>query len=330
MSNIRGSQREDRESHPSLFDGQALDKLCKETLASAGDTALVARLREAYPEYPLNIARRGHQWYRLGGIIKADGTRIAPDVNEWVERTFLECGQNFNTLLDYCEEEGFLVTQHTGVSLYLVAQTGSAARDFVQIEVDRTQEFAQRHLIDPDQPPEDSEELIDPMSPLSVEPFAVGPARYTYRRKTDVGLFMRELGRHRATPHPAQRFMDDWDVSSAGQMKVFCEDWSLRLFQHIGRHGEQIMNVEIVQNRVDEIPRLEGPEGKRGKGLASLLSRFDSQAGFPFSWYFYMLKGLVSPHVGEAVHRDLSGDYGYLPARDAAVLKHWADAPYCL
>jgi hypothetical protein len=43
-----------------------------------------------------------------------------------------------------------------------------------------------------------------------------------------------------------------------------------------------------------------------------------------------MVKGLVSPHVGEAVNRDLSKDYAYLPDRDAAVLKQWAMTPYCL
>lgn len=330
MKNVRRSPQEDSHIPLARFDGHLLDRLCKETLAGPGDEALLLRLQQAYPEYPLGIARRGHEWYRLGGIIKADGTRIAPDINEWAERTYIECGQNFQTLIDHCEREGFLVTQHTGVSLYLVAQTGPRAQDFVQIEVDRTQESARRYLIDREQPPEDLEELIDPLNPVKVQPFAVGAARYSYRRKTDVALFMRELGRHQASTHPAQRFMDDWNDSSACGRRTFCEDWSLRLYQHIGRHGEQIMNVEIVHNHVKEIPRLESPEGKKGKALASLLSRFDSQAGFPFSWYFYMLKGLVSPHVGEAVQRDLSKDYGYLPSCDAAVLKQWAEAPYCV
>lgn len=330
MQNARHSSLEDRHIPLARFDGHLLDRICKETLAGPGDGALLLRFQQAYPEYPLRIARLGHEWYRLGGIIKSDGTRIAPDINEWAERTFIECGQNFNTLLDYCDREGFLVTQHTGVSLYLVAETGPRAEDFVQIEVDRTQESANRYLIDTEQPPDDLEELIDPLSPVSVEPFAVGAARYTYRRKTDVALFMQELGRHHAITHPAQRFMDDWNASSASGRKTFCEDWSLRLYQHIGRHGEQIMNVEVVHNHIKEIPRLESPEGRKGKALASMLTRFDSQAGFPFSWYFYMLKGLVSPHVGEAVHRDLSKDYAYLPDRDAAVLRSWANAPYCL
>ncbi len=327
-----GRQLPEKDGHMALaqFDGQLLNRLCKETLAGAGDGVLVDRLQKTYPEYPLRIARLGHEWYRLGGLIKADGTRIAQDVNEWAERTFIECGQNFNTLLDYCEEENFLVTQHSGVSLYLVAQIGPRAEDFVQIEVDRTQELANRYLIDANNPPDDLEELVDPLNPVGVEPFAVGASRYSYRRKTDVALFMQELGRHRADLHPAQRFMEDWNSSSAGRRKVFCEVWSLRLFQHVGRHGEQIMNVEIVHNRVKEIPRLEGADGKKGKALATLISRFDSQAGFPFAWYFYMLRGLVSPHVGEAVQQDLSKDYAYLPDRDAAVLKHWAAAPYCL
>ncbi|NJD06909.1 MAG: hypothetical protein FIA97_10485 [Methylococcaceae bacterium] len=330
MSEARAVSVEPAERPVSYFDGHLLGRLCKDTLASAGDEILVDRIRQACPDYPVRLARLGHEWYRLGGVIRPDGSRVAPDLSEWAERTFIECGQNFNTLLDHCEEGRFLATRHQGVSIYLVATTGPKAEDFVQIEIDRTQELASRHLIDPDHPPEDLEDLIDPLTPLPVQPFTVGAARYTYRRKTEVALFMAELDRHRADAHPARRFMDDWTASSSGTRQVFCEDWSLRLYQHKGRHGEQIMNVDIVNNRVREIPRLEGPEGKKGKALATLLSRFDGQAGYPFAWFFYMVKGLVSPHVGEAVQRDLSKDYGYLPDRDAKVLARWIKDPYCV
>lgn len=312
------------------FDGLALSKICKETLAGSGDEALVERIHKAYPDYPLSLARLGHDWYRLGGAIKPDGSRIALDLNEWAERTFIECGQNFNTFLDYCEEGSFLATRHKGVTLYLTAQTGTRAEDFVQIEVDRTQEVADRYLLDADQPPDDLEELIDPLEPLKVEPFSVAAPRYAYRRKTEVALFMRELGRHRADRHPAQRFMDDWNDSSAGRKAVFCHHWSVRLNQHKGKHGEQIMNVEIVDNRSRDVPRIESPEGKKGKALSSMISRYDSQAGYPFAWYFSMLKGQVSPHVGVSVHRDLSKDYAYLPDKDTAVLKRWIANPYLL
>jgi len=312
------------------FDGQLLSKLCKDTLAGSGDGTLVDRIQKAYPAYPVRLARHGHEWYRLGGVIKPDSGRIATDLNEWAERTFIECGQNFNTLLDYCDEGNFLATRHKGVSLYLVAQTGTRAEDFVQIEVDRTQEVADRYLIDSEQPPDDLEELIDPLEPVKVEPFAVGASRYTYRRKTEIALFMRELAKHRADRHPAQRFMDDWNDSSAGSKMVFCHDWSVRLNQHKGKHGEQLMNVEVVSNRSHDLPRLESPNAKKGKALQALISRFDSQAGYPFAWFFFMLKGLVSPHVGVSVHRDLSDDYAYLPDKDAAVLRRWIANPYLL
>lgn len=312
------------------FDGLLLSRLCKETMAGPGDEALVGHIQKAYPDYPLRLARRGHDWYRLGGVIKPDGARIAADLNEWAERTLIECGQNFNTLLDYCEEGSFLATRHKGVSLYLVAQTGPKAEDFVQIEVDRTQEVADRYLIDSDRPPDDLEELIDPLEPVKAEPFAVGASRYAYRRKTEVAVFMGELARHRADRHPAQRFMDDWNASSAGQKMVFCHDWSVRLNQHRGRHGEQLMNVEVVSNRKGDLPRLESPEAKKGRALQALVQRFDSQAGYPFAWFFFMVKGLVSPHVGVSVNRDLNGDYAYLPEKDAAVLRRWIANPYLL
>jgi hypothetical protein len=323
-------QEEDEPTDATRFDGLLLSKLCKETLAGSGDAALVERIQKAYPDYPLRLARHGHDWYRLGGVVRPDSGRIAVDLNEWAERTFIECGQNFKTLLDYCDEGHFLATRHKGVSLYLVAHTGPGAEDFVQIEVDRTQEVADRYLIDTEQPPDDLEELIDPLAPVKVEPFAVGAPRYTYRRKTEVVLFMKELARHRADCHPVQRFMDEWNASSAGKAAVFCHDWSVRLNQHKGKHSEKLMNIEVVSNRSQDLPRLESPEAKKGKALQVLISRFDSQAGYPFAWFFFMVKGLVSPHVGVSVYRDLTSDYGYLPARDAAVLKRWIADPYLL
>lgn len=58
-------------------------------------------------------------------------------------------------------------------------------------------------------------------------------------------------------------------------------------------------------------------------------TRFDRQAGYPFAWFFYMLKGqLVPAQTGVAVFQDISGDFAYLPARDAAVLQDWMEMPY--
>lgn len=157
------------------------------------------------------------------------------------------------------------------------------------------------------------------MEPARVTPYAVAPPRYTYRRKTDVALFLAELAVHRADPHPVQRFIDDWNRSSAGQSgTAFCRQWTLRLSQLVGRHNERIMNVEVVATSETGPAHLNDVAPVRGKALASLLSRFDADAGYPFAWFFHMLKGCgVSPHIGDAVVRDLGRDYAYLPAKDA-------------
>ncbi|QFY42020.1 hypothetical protein F6R98_04765 [Candidatus Methylospira mobilis] len=313
----------------SSFDGPALARICRDSLAVEGDEQLITRIQKAYPDYEIKRARFGHEWYRLGGIVKPDGSRMAADLNEWAERTFLECGQDMDALVEFCEEQNLLATHHKGVTLYLTAQTGVNAEDFVQIEVDRTQEWAERYLVNNDDPPDDVESIIDPIIPIKIKPFAIGSARYAYRRKTEVALFMSELGKHRAESHPAQRFFDDWNHSSPANMHTLSDFWSLRLSQHLGRHGEQRMNVEVVLNTSSNLPSLDASANTRhGKPLATLLSRFDSQAGYPFAWYFFMVKGLISPHIGESVHRDLKKDYAYLPDRDTATLRRWMDAPY--
>ncbi|MFO1418333.1 MAG: hypothetical protein U1E83_06650 [Methylotetracoccus sp.] len=312
------------------FDGHTIERLCKETLPGTGDEALVGRIHATYPEFPLSLARRGHEWYRLGGVIRSDGSRVAPDLNEWAERTFLECGQQWDTLLSHCESNRLLATRHRGVSLYLVAPTGSRPEQFVQIEIDRSHEVAERYLIDPEAPPEDLEELIDPLTPSPVQPFTVGAPRYAYRRKTDVEPFMAELARHRADRHPAQRFMDDWHASSAGPRMVFCQAWSLRLSEHLGRHGERVMNVEIVPNRDHGVLRIEDAAGRKGKALAAQLARFDALAGYPFAWFFHVVRNLLPVQIAVSVHRDLSTDYAYLPQRDAEVLSRWIEDPYLL
>lgn len=313
-----------------VVDGLRLAKLCKDIVPGVADDALLARLREAYAGFDVRLARLGQEWYRLGGVIDRQGNRVAHDLLEWSERAFVECGQNLDTLIQHCREQRLIATRHQGLTLYVTVRTGNRAEDFVQIEVDRSQELADRYVVDPVNTPGDIEELVDPLAPTMVAPYAVAPPRYIYRRKTDVALFLAELAQHRAVAHPAQRFADDWNRCSAGQSgKAFCAYWTLRLYQHKGRHGESLMNVEVVATRNTGPADLTDIAGSKGKALASLLNRFDANVGYPFAWFFHMVKGSgVSPHVGEAVFQDLSRDYAYLSSKDASVLADWVVVPY--
>jgi hypothetical protein len=69
------------------------------------------------------------------------------------------------------------------------------------------------------------------------------------------------------------------------------ENWIIRPYRHTGRFGEQIVNAEIINIETTNLPHLEDFAGKKGTALSNILTRFDRQAGYPFAWFFYMLKG---------------------------------------
>jgi hypothetical protein len=312
-----------------ILAGQAITDCCKRIIPDRNDDLLLGKLQNLIPGHPVRLAMTGDEWYRLGGVVDQGGRRIANDLCEWVERTYLECGQNLQTLIDYTIEQQLIATRQTGKTLYFVVQTGRRAEDFTLIEIDKTLEVSDRMLVDEAHPPEDLEEFIDPLKPFCIESVCFGHSRYIYRRKTDVKLFMEVIGEKHTESHPVQRFIDDWNRSSAGQKAQMSDDWILRPYRHTGRFGEQIVNVEIINTHKNHLPHLEDFAGKKGQALSSVLNRFDRQAGYPFAWFFYMLKGkLVSTHSAESVYRDISGDFAYLPERDEAVLRDWIANPY--
>jgi hypothetical protein len=314
---------------PFQLDGQQLAKICKHTLPGPDDELLLSKLQSLNPDYPVRLAKTGEEWYRLGGIVDMEGNRIASNLIEWTERTYIECGKNLQTLIDHAREQKLIATRQTGNTLHFVVQTGSKAQQFIQIDIDKTHEISDRLLVNERNLPEDLEEFIDPLEPECIETFCIGTSRYSYRRKTDVAIFMEEINKYHVEEHPVQRFIDDWNRSSALQKAVLSDDWIVRPFRHTGRFGEQIINVEIVNTQQKNVPQLDDVHGKKGLPLHNLLSRFDRQAGYPFAWFFYMVKGkLVSPNSGVAVFKDISGDFSYLPERDVAVLKDWVNTPY--
>ncbi|MDD1619700.1 MAG: hypothetical protein LUQ52_09530 [Methylococcaceae bacterium] len=314
---------------PFQLDGQQLAKICKDTLPDPSDELLLSKLQSLNPDYPIRLSKTGEEWYRLGGIVDMAGNRIANDLIEWTERTYIECGKNLQTLIDHARDKKLIATRQTGNTLHFVIQTGIKAEQFIQIDIDKTHEMSDRLLVGEHNPPDDLEEFIDPLEPEYIETFCIGAARYSYRRKTDVAIFMDEINKYHIEEHPVQRFMGDWNRSSALQKAVLSNDWIVRPFRHTGRFGEQIINIEIINTQQKHVPQLENINGKKGVSLHNLLTRFDRQAGYPFAWFFYMVKGkLVSSHSGLAVFKDISGDFSYLPERDVAVLKDWINTPY--
>ena len=229
---------------PFQLDGQQLAKICKHTLPGPNDELLLSKLQSLNPDYPVRLAKTGEEWYRLGGIVDMEGNRIAGNLIEWTERTYIECGKNLQTLIDHAREQKLIATRQTGNTLHFVVQTGSKAQQFIQIDIDKTHEISDRLLVNERNLPEDLEEFIDPLEPECIETFCIGTSRYSYRRKTDVAIFMDEINKYHVEEHPVQRFIDDWNRSSALQKAVLSDDWIVRPFRHTGRFGEQLLTLK--------------------------------------------------------------------------------------
>ncbi len=314
---------------PFKLNGQDLTKICKQTLPNPNHELLLSKLQALNPAYPIRLAKTGREWYRLGGIVDKDGHRVADDLVEWTERTYIECGRDLQTLIDHARDSKLIATRQTGNTLHFVVETGSKAEQFIQIDIDKTHETSDRFLVNESSLPEDLEEFIDPLYPECIDAFNIGAARYSYRRKTDVEVFMSEINKYHPEEHPVQRFMDDWNRSSASQKAIFSHDWIIRPFRNTGRFGEQIINVEISYTQQKHVPQFDDISGKKGVTLSNLLTRFDRQVGYPFAWFFYMVKGeLIPVQTGLAVYKDITGEYSYLPERDIAILKDWISTPY--
>lgn len=316
-------------AHPEPVEGHEIARICRSTAASDDDALLLAAFKQRYPALDFHLTRGSEEWYRIGGVVDTVGNRLAKDISEWADRAFIECGQNFKTLLRHCREHGLVATRHQGITLYIAVSLGEQAEDFLQIEIDRLQEVRDRLLVGAECRPQDLEELIDPIDPIDVDQEPLGPIAYVYRRKTEVAVFMEELARHQAVKHPVQRFMDDWNRSNAGRQQSFCHEWNLKLHQARGRFGEKKMDVAVMPVRSTPLPRMESNAGRKGTALQGVLGHFDKQAGFPFAWFFYMVaKQYVPPLLGDAVYKDLDSDFAYLPHRDATVLREWVADPY--
>jgi hypothetical protein len=294
---------------------------CATLPEGAGPTALIESIQPIFPGQEVRLAMTRGGWHRLGGVVDLQGGRIAHQLAEWAQ---VESGGDLDALLLKVRDLRYFATRLNGQTHYLVVQTGPAARDFIQIEVEQVQEVLDRCLTDPDWFPDSVEEFVDPLDFPRLEPEPVGPSRLAFRRLVRIADLM---GSEDAGPR-LRRFLDDWDRSSAGE-SAFCEHWVLSIREYRDRDGDDRLSAKPVPLPVAAIPALPDGEVARGAKLANQIHGFDRTLGYPFAWYFHMLTNpKVSHRLAEAVHGDLMGAYDYLPAKDIKVLSDWYDSPY--
>lgn len=268
-------------------------------------------------------------WYRPGAVIAADGTRIAASLETWAKDELKVCGGDMQELVERHTDSGLLVTRHSGCTHYFVAPYGPAPADFLQLEVEELQEVLDRELIDVDTPPEDMQELLEPLKPSVLDPQAVGAPRYQFRRMIDMRQTMAKVmlaaGRDAGLP----RLLTEWSHSSAAARGHFSDHWIVALREHQDRYRNPVVSTALVSRKARTLKPFQWNSELAGVEMLAQLQAFDRAAGYSSAWYFHLIAGTITPpKIAYAVARDLEAGFSYLPDTEVALIKSWVAVPY--
>ena len=157
----------------------------------------------------------------------------------------------------------------------------------------------------------------------------MGDAYYQFRRITPIAQFLSVCNGGSRLGQDINRFVADWQHSSAGDHEVFSEHWVMSLREYKDRNGDLQLTAKPVPTFIGELPGLPEEGVVHGADLANAIHSYDRHLGYPFAWYFMMLTRKASNYaLAEAVLADQMGAYEYLPAKDLKVLRAWEQRPY--
>lgn len=309
------------------LDKDRIAELCRFALPDHSHRSLLSALGRLYPQIAFSVSLTLKGWYRIGGVITASGERVTDDLVRWAYR---EGESDFTALLDYCRKEGLFATRIDGKVHYIVAPIGVQAEDYIQIEVEETQERLDRPLCG-DTIPQDIEEFVDPLEKTMPQDGYLGPPRYKLKRLTPVADLLSSMSTQGSGESTVSRFMKDWDRSSAKHQHRFCHHWVLELHSYIGRYDERCHSIVPRPSYAQPIPHLGNIDTFRGPQLANQIRHFDRKLGYPMAWYFHMLKrDRVPSQLVQAVIDDHERGFAYLPESDRRLVQEWLERPYML
>ena len=268
-------------------------------------------------------------WYRPGGVIAADGARIAESLGTWAKIELAACGGEMGELVERHSGKGLLATRHTGRTHYFVAAYGPAPADFLQLEVEELQEVLDRKLIDVGKPPEDLQELTEPIAPDVLAGEAVAAPRYRFRRLIDMQQTVARTslaGSHHAG---LPRLLTEWAHSSAAARGHFSDHWIVALREHQDRYRNPVITASLVSRHARELKPFQWNIDLSGVEMNAQLQAFDRAAGYTSAWYAHLIAGTITPpKIAYAVARDLDAGFSYLPDTEAALIRSWVAEPY--
>jgi len=291
--------------------------------------SLLAATARLIPDYPYRFALTRGGWYRSGGLLRADGERVADKLEDWVTQELADCGDDFAEFMDRHADSELLATRHSGRTHYFVAHYGPNPTDFLQLEVEEMQEVLDRRLWDAAAPPLDAQELTEPSKPASVPAQAVGASYYRFRRLTDLQQVASHLRGPVGGTHGFIRFVQEWAGSHSGQGKHFSEHWIVALREQHDRYNNVVLSATPISRHARALKPFHWDNALRGLDAAHQIRSFDRAAGYPGAWYFHLVAGGITPRdMAFAAMQDIESGFGYLGDMETALLTGWLRTPY--
>jgi hypothetical protein len=268
-------------------------------------------------------------WFRPGGLIAADGSCVADSVESWAKSELADCEGDMGELVERYVDSNLLVTRHSGQTHYFVASYGSSPAEFLQLEIEELQEVLDRKLIDADNPPDDVQELIDPVHPFALQAQAIAAPLYRFRRLLDIRQTLARLPAPYGQSLPVMRFLLEWSHSSAAARGHFSEHWIVALREHQDRYRNPVLSASLVSRHARGLKSFQWNIGLTGVDMGAQLQAFDRAAGYASAWYFHLVAGTITPpKIAFAILRDLDEGFSYLPDSESALLRAWGAQPY--
>ncbi|MDR3214460.1 MAG: hypothetical protein LBT71_11165 [Azoarcus sp.] len=303
-----------------------LQAACKQTPVSGNPAALLAQLDAAQPEWPFHYRLNRGGWYRLGGVVDAEGKRLSDSLETWAEAALKTHDGDLALLLEALEKTPLYATRLTGSTHYLISHTGDAPADFLQLEIEELQETRSHRLGEGE--PNSLNDLIDPLG-VKPDPHPLGRPVYCFRRLAHIGALLERMAAQSPETPPILRLLADWQASSAGHASAFSNHWLIALREYLDRYQQTQYRAQPIAVLSGRPPEFSLSQGANGLKLQSALQAFDRETGYPFAWFFHMLTTKAAPHwIAQTVVEDALNGFAYLPQRDVDIVRNWLHRPY--
>lgn len=310
------------ESYVSKPDADTLRRIIEEIEPGPQGGNLAITLSAYFPSYQWAVSALDIT-LNQERIVSRNGHILSADPDGWLETTISRCGGDYQAAWREIRAQGLKRVRAISTPIFAFTHLGGGPANWMQIRFEQQQDMTVAPLVS-DRKPETEYDLRAP--DVRERTADDSRPRYVFGAHSgvvDVGEWMGEqglsVGSKHAGTHPAVRWFEDWEQSTAGNVEIF-RFWA----------------ADLPQENFQPFPLFAPPvawidaTGLGAEALAREITQFDMAAGYTMAWFFHMVNGNLSSAVGRAVHDLHEKNKRLLQPRDAAVLRRWMQRPYRL